>query len=204
MFTFSSILGQNKDMFFFGGKLIEYAASLDYEFCQAHPDKFLDSIFIHSLKLSDGNISDALLFCSIGTVPYSEFSIKLLPLNFPIKVFIFNQISEPDFEGMKRNLPVRIFWDSPQDDFGDKDKITHIFSSAFWSYVTNKNAAYIISTFVEHFEEGFKIQSNVDNRDLAANQIGIKFGAFLTERLVMPSEIILKDKSLVYGKDINN
>ncbi len=191
-------------MFFFGGKVIEYAASLDYEFCQSHPEKFLDSIFNYSLELSNGNISDALLFCSVGTVPYSDFSIKIPLLNFPIKVFIFNQISELDFEKMIRNLPRKIFVDSPQDDFGDKDKITHIFSSAFWSYVINENAAYALSTLIEHFEEGFKIQSIVDKRDLAANQIGIKFGSILTERLIMPSEIISKDKSLVYGKDFNN
>jgi len=204
MVNFSVSLSQNKDMFYYGGKIIEYTAGFDGDFSQTHPTQFLDTIFSYALKLSEGDIADALLFCSVGTVPYSEFEMTIPLINFPINVFIFNIVSENIFSQMIRNLPTKIFSDSPEGTFGDKDKVTHFFSSAYWSYSLNENFASAIGYLVEHFEEGFKVQSVVDERDLTVNQLGIKFGSMLKDKLIFPSEIILKDKSLLYGKNSNN
>lgn len=197
-------MSQNKNMFHYGGKIIEFTANFESDFSQKHPIQFLDSIFSYALKLSDGNIGDALLFCSVGTIPYSEFEMRVPLINIPIKVFIYNIVNEDLFNQMIRNLPTKIFPDSPEGNFGDKDKVTHFFSSAYWSYSFNENVSSAIGFIIEHFEEGFKVQSVVDERDLAVNQLGIKFGSLLKDRLLFPSEIISNDKSLTYGKNSNN
>lgn len=204
MINFSVSLSQNKNMFHYGGKVIEYTANFESDFSQNHPIQFLDSIFSFALKLSEGDIADALLFCSVGTIPYSDFKISIPLINFPIDVFIFNIVNKDIFNQMIRNLPTKIFSDSPEGEFGDKDKITHFFSSAYWSYLINENFANAMGYLVEHFEEGFKVQSVVDERDLAVNQLGIKFGFMLKDKLIFPSEIISKDKNLLYGKNSNN
>lgn len=197
-------MSQNRDMFHNGGKIIEYTANFESDFSQKHPTQFLDSIFSYALKISDGDVADALLFCSVGTVPYSEFEMTIPLINFPINVFIFNIVNKDIFNRMIRNLPTKIFSDSPEGNFGDKDKVTHFFSSAYWSYSFNENVSSAIGIIIEHFERGFKVQSVVDERDLAVNQLGIKFGSMLKDRLLFPSEIISNDKSLTYGKNTNN
>ncbi|MBU2585627.1 MAG: hypothetical protein KKH32_09895 [Bacteroidetes bacterium] len=204
MINFSVSVSQNKNMFHYGGKIIEYTANFESDLSQNHPTQFLDSVFVYALKLSEGDVADALLFCSVGTVPYSEFEMTIPLINIPIKVFIFNIVNEDIFNRMIRNLPTKIFADSPEGTFGDKDKVTHFFSSAYWSYSINENFANAIGHLVEHFEEGFKVQSVVDERDLTVNQLGIKFGSLLKDRLHFPSEIISNNKSLTYGKNSNN
>jgi hypothetical protein len=202
--AYSISFSQNKNMFHQGGRIIEYAASFDSDFSQRHQTQFLDSIFTFALNLSEGDVADALLFCSIGTIPYSEFEISIPLINIPIKVFIFNIVHEDIFNQMIKNLPSKMFLDSPEGNFGDKDKVTHFFSSAYLSYAINKDFANLIGHLVEHFEEGFKVQSAVDERDLAVNQLGIKFGSMLKDNLLYPSQIISYERNLLYGKNSNN
>ncbi len=205
----------NKDMFFYGGKVIEYIASEEFDkSLQSHsPHLIVDSIFKYALSLADGDIADALLFCSVGTIPYTDFEMKFPLIGFPIKVFIFNIVDRDMFEKMIQHLPAKLFSDSPEGKFGDKDKLTHFFSSAFWAYTFNGNVSNALGYFVENFEEGFKVQSKIDERDLMFNKLGIEFGLQLREyvpsqrdsfgagkeKFLFPSDILSKIKNLGNG-----
>ncbi|MFZ1517858.1 MAG: hypothetical protein WAU11_03740 [Ignavibacteriaceae bacterium] len=151
-----------------------------------------DSIFVEATKFSDGNIGDALLGLMLATVPYREVPIQLPILN----TIVYYPLVSADgqiFLAKNDNLPRYLFFDSPQNKYGDKDKLAHFFGSAFLSYESNIfDLGKLIGYFVEAFEESFKVQSSVDVRDLDVNQYGRMFGEILKEdKTVLPSQIIL-------------
>jgi hypothetical protein len=86
-----------------------------------------------------------------------------------------------------------LFFDTPQNNYGDKDKLAHFFGSAFLSYESNIfDLGKLIGYFVEAFEESFKVQSSVDLRDLDVNDYGRLFGTWLKEsNKLLPSQIFL-------------
>jgi hypothetical protein len=151
-----------------------------------------DSIFQEALKFTNENYSDALLGLMLATVPYREVPIQLPVLN----TIVYYPLVSADgqiFLAKNDNLPRYLFFDSPQNKYGDKDKLAHFFGSAFLSYESNIfDLGKLIGYFVEAFEESFKVQSSVDVRDLDVNQYGRMFGEILKEdKTVLPSQIIL-------------
>lgn len=201
----SEINSQVKDIFEFGSKINDYiASSFDKSNDKELNINQMDSIFSFALSIADSNIADALLFCSIGTMTYPVFKIKLPYLNFFIPFSVF---TEYDLEKMKKkeeNLPHKLFEDSPDTKFGDKDKVVHFFTFAYFSYLFGYSFAVHIGSFVEKFEESFKIDGKVDERDLKINELGAKFGQELNYKIIFPSFILAKERSLTYGKNINN
>jgi hypothetical protein len=109
-------------------------------------------------------------------------------INFPL-------ISSADsiFKLKDKNLPARLYFDTPEDDFGDRDKNAHFFGSAFISYSSSiVDLGDLIGYFVEVFEESFEVQNQVDPRDIQANQLGNLFGKIIKKhKNVLPSQVLI-------------
>lgn len=201
----SILLAQVKDIFVESGKVMEYIASNQFSNISENNELAkIDSIFSFALLQADSNISDALLFAAIGTIPYVKFPVEIPIFNIRIRFLIFNKIDYLIFNKKMKNLPAKLFEDSPIGEFGDKDKLTHFFISAFLAYSLTEKISLGLGKFVEAFENDFKVDGKEDERDLKMNYLGVEFGNRLKDKLIFPSEIITKYKTLSYGKNINN
>ncbi|HMN47607.1 MAG TPA: hypothetical protein PKD67_00565 [Ignavibacteriaceae bacterium] len=151
-----------------------------------------DSIFIDAIKFNELDYGDALLALMLATVPYNKVPIQVPILN-SIVYYPLTSADDEIFLKKNNNLPRYLFFDTPQNDYGDKDKLAHFFGSAFLSYESNLfDIGKLIGYFVEAFEESFKVQSSVDPRDLDVNYYGRLFGSILKEdKSVRPSQILL-------------
>jgi hypothetical protein len=128
----------------------------------------------------------------LATVPYREVPIQIPLINSTID-FPLTSADEETFLEKNENLPRYLFFDTPQNSYGDKDKLAHFFGSAFLSYESHLfDMGKLIGYFVEAFEENFKVQSSVDIRDLDVNDYGRLFGKLLQEnKNLLPSQIFL-------------
>jgi len=151
-----------------------------------------DSIYIEAIKFNNGNISDALLTLMLATVPYREVPVQIPLINSTI-YYPLTSADQETFIKKNDNLPRYLFFDSPNNNYGDKDKLAHFFGSAFLSYESNVfDLGKLIGYFVEAFEESFNVQSRVDLRDLDVNEYGRLFGRLLKENKdLLPSQIFL-------------
>jgi hypothetical protein len=151
-----------------------------------------DSIFNEAVKFTDGDIADALLGLMLACVPYREVPIQI-PLIKSIVNYPLTSADEETFLKKNENLPRYLFFDTPYNNYGDKDKLAHFFGSAFLSYESNIfDLGKLIGYFVEAFEESFKVQSSIDLRDLDVNEYGRQFGTLLKENnKLLPSQIFL-------------
>lgn len=151
-----------------------------------------DSIFIEAIKFTNGNTSDALLALMLATVPYREVPINIPLLNILV-YYPLTSADEETFLKKNKNLPKFLFFDTPQNDYGDKDKLAHFFGSAYLSNESNIfDLGKLIGYFVEAFEESFRVQSSIDIRDLDVNDYGRTFGTLLKEnKKILPSQIFL-------------
>ena len=154
--------------------------------------KSVDSIYIQSINHSNKDHSEALLALTFATVPYKE-----VPIQVPLLKVIINyplvSASDSIFLLKNENLPRYIFFDSPNHAYGDKDKLAHFFGSAYISFASNIfDLGNPIGYFVEVFEESFKVQSSIDERDLITNTLGNTFGKLLKRnKNILPSQIII-------------
>ncbi len=152
----------------------------------------VDSIYKQAIQQTDYDYSEALLALTFATVPYKE-----VPIQIPIikSTIYYPLISASDsiFNLKNENLPRNIFFDSPIDNYGDKDKLAHFFGSAYISFASNIfDLGNPIGYFVEVFEESFKVQSSIDERDLMTNKLGNSFGEILKQNItILPSQIII-------------
>jgi hypothetical protein len=152
----------------------------------------VDSIYSTALQFTDQNIAEALLGLMLATVPYREVPVQVPLLSF-ILYYPLTSADSETFLTKNENLPKNLFFDSPQNNFGDKDKLAHFFGSAFLSYESKFfDLGKLIGYFVEAFEESFKVQSSVDLRDLDVNEYGRFYGELLKENdNLLPSQIFL-------------
>jgi hypothetical protein len=139
------------------------------------------------------DISETLLALTFATLPFEK-----MPLNIPYLGLDFN-VSLPSgdpnlLKDKIRNLPKNVFEDSPKSNFGDKDKTAHFFGNAYFSFdVTFFNLSKFLSIFVELFEDAFKVEGGIDNRDFVANHLGYLFGQELIKNPnSLPSETLKK------------
>ncbi|AFH49716.1 Hypothetical protein IALB_2011 [Ignavibacterium album JCM 16511] len=152
----------------------------------------VDSIFSYALKVNKYDYSETLLSLMFATVPYRD-----VPIQTPIlRINLYYPLISADpetFNQKNKNLPRYLFIDSPQNDYGDLDKLAHFFGSAFLSYNSNIfDLGELIGYFVEVFEESFKVQSEIDFRDIDVNYYGRLFGKLLkNDKTILPSQIIL-------------
>ncbi len=151
-----------------------------------------DTIFNRAVYYRNGDYSEALLSLTLAVVPYKKVPIQI-PLIKTIVQYPLTSANDSVFLLKNENLPKDLFFDSPQNSFGDKDKLAHFFGSAFLAYNSSIfDLGDLIGYFVEVFEEEFKVQSVIDNRDLMANKFGYIFGTYLkTDKRIQPSNAFL-------------
>jgi hypothetical protein len=134
---------------------------------------------------------EALLALTFTTIPYRRVPLVVPLLNSRL---YYPLVSASDsISNLKnKNLPSRLFYDSPDNEYGDKDKLAHFFGNAFIGYAENiLKLADVFGYFVEAFEEDFKAQSEVDFRDVDVNYYGVLFGEMLEiNKNVLPSHIM--------------
>ncbi len=137
----------------------------------------IDSIFQKAKFLTRGNIGIALLICTIATLDHYTLGIKIPLIN--IYIPLTNETKE-DYHKRTANLPTHFYKNSPSYPYGDRDKLQHIFGSAFLIYVfESKGLAERYSLFVEKIEDRYIKDGNYDERDIEANKDGQKFGLLL-------------------------
>ena len=153
--------------------------------------ELIDILFHEAVKFYNNDYSEALLALSVATLTFNEMSVTLpilkLKFNLPLP-----SIDDSTFATRLENQPGIILKDSPKTANEDKDKLPHFFGSAFLSYnVRFFNLSKFIGILVELFEDTFKVQGKVDNRDMIANSLGDLFGAALNDNpKVLPSRVL--------------
>jgi hypothetical protein len=152
----------------------------------------IDSIYSLAIVQTDYDYSEALMALTFATVPY-----KAVPIQIPVIKTIIDyplvSTSDSIFDLKNENLPRYIFFDSPPNDYGDKDKLAHFFGCAFISFSSKIfDLGNTIGYFIEVFEETFKVQSSIDERDLMTNTFGNIFGRLLRKnKNILPSQILV-------------
>ena len=152
----------------------------------------VDSIYLRAVKFYNEDYSEALLALTFTTVPYRKVPITLPLINVEIQYPLIS--ADLDTYLLKnQNLPSQLYYDSPQNNYGDKDKLAHFFGNSFIGYAEPVfDLADVFGYFVEAFEEDFKAQSKVDFRDMNVNLYGKLFGDLLEKnKKILPSQVIL-------------
>lgn len=157
------------------------------------PDlSLVDTLFRRAVNYRGGDHSEALLSLTLAVVPYKKVPIQL-PLIGTLINYPLTAANDSVFLVKNRNLPKNLYFDTPNNNYGDKDKLAHFFGSAFLAYNSSIfDLGDLIGYFVEVFEEEFKVQSVIDNRDMMTNKFGYIFGSFLeVDTSVLPSSAFL-------------
>ncbi|HEY9164860.1 MAG TPA: hypothetical protein VIS48_01730 [Candidatus Kryptonia bacterium] len=152
--------------------------------------KNVDLIFVKAMEFSKKQIPTCLLAASIAVLNRTDIK-PTFPLLGMIRLPLPAEDSS-DAAARIRNLPRYIFSDSPQDSFGDSDKLVHFFGSAYLSYATGTNQVPdAIGKWIEDGEVAFKLDTKVDPRDVFANELGQQFGVAISQgRDVLPSDFL--------------
>ncbi len=158
----------------------------------------VDTIYLRALKLDNYNYQEALFDLTFASIPYNHVHIKIPLFNFLVN-YRLPSAEESIYAMKNRNLPKHIFFDTPADNFGDKDKLAHFFGSAFITYSSYFfDLGNLIGYFVEVFEQDFEVQNAIDPRDLQSNILGNIFGQILkSNKGILPSEVLLI-RSLIF------
>ncbi len=151
-----------------------------------------DTLFRRAVDIRNKDYSEALLSLTLAVVPYKKVPIRL-PLIKTVIQYPLTSANDSIFLLKNKNLPRNLYFDTPGNKFGDKDKLAHFFGSAFLAYNSSIfDLGDLIGYFVEVFEEEFKVQSVIDNRDMMTNKLGYIFGTFLKkDKSVLPSDAFL-------------
>ncbi len=152
----------------------------------------VDSIYLRAIAFTEENYGEALLAITFTAITYKEVPL-VIPLFSSIINFPLISADDSTFNLKNKNLPQKLFFDSTNKEYGDKDKLAHFFGNAFLGYSQNIfDLSDLIGYFVESFEESFKVQSKVDYRDLNVNWYGDLFGKLLRDNSkLLPSQIML-------------
>jgi len=183
--------------------LSEFIAS-DYflELKETNSDLALvDSIYLRAVAFTKEDYGEALLAITFTTIPYNKVPI-VVPLIKEIIYYPLVSAKDSIYNLKNKNLPRFLFFDTPNTNQGDVDKLAHFFGNAFIGYSENifdlsSLIGYFVESFEESFkvqsiEESFKVQSKIDYRDLDVNWYGDLFGKLLNDnKNLLPSQIML-------------
>ncbi len=152
--------------------------------------RHVDMIYLKAMELSNDQISTALLAASIAVLNRTDIT-PTIPLIGIIRLPLPAEDSE-DAVSRINKLPRYIFPDSPQDKWGDSDKLVHFFGSAYLTYETGaRPIPEAIGRFVENGEVALKLDTAADPRDVFTNKLGQEFGRALSDgRNVLPSDFL--------------
>ena len=172
----------------------EFIAS-DYfkELSKTNSDLALvDTIYLRAVHFENYDYSETLLALTFAAIPYRKVPIRIPLINIIVK-YPLTSASDSVFLGKNKNLPKELYFDTPKGNFGDKDKLAHFFGSAYIAYSSKIfDFGNLIGYFVEQFEKHFKVQSNVDPRDMMTNELGQIFGRILKKnKSILPSQVFI-------------
>lgn len=135
----------------------------------------VDGIYLKALRIAEYSVGRALFLSMMATIEHQKIDIDMpvvgdvgLPLTF-----------EPDslFAARLRNLPGKIYADSPPFPAGDRDKLQHFFGSAYLAYASESpEVARSTGNVIEWGEARFVVGGADDPRDRRANLQGETFG----------------------------
>ena len=197
------LLSQNKyEKNFYGGLfyLSEYIASDEFKSLKEKNSDLeqVDSIFSKALRFFEGDISEACLCLTFATLPFNNIKVQLPMIHSQIIVPL-PSAGIKLFEAKTKNIPKYLFIDSPQNDFGDKDKLAHFFGNAFLSYNFGWfNFSKFMGIFVEKVEDGFFTEGSFDRKDLIINALGELFGKEIINNENLSPSKVLKIYQLLY------
>jgi hypothetical protein len=184
------VSSQVRHLFYDVDSLSKYIASKKYN--ELNDLYAVDSLYLHAKQQLNNDLSASFLSLTFAAIPYNVVPIRLPVIHL---ILNFRLLSSADsiFKLKNHNLPSLLFFDTPEDDFGDKDKIAHFFGSAFISYSSNIfDLGDLIGYFVEVFEESFEVQNQIDPRDIQANKLGNLFGKIIKKhKNVLPSQVLI-------------
>ncbi len=154
----------------------------------------VDGIYLKALKIADYDIPRALFLSLMGTLEHQSVEFKVPVLGILGVPLTFEEDSL--FQCRKRNLPSRIYPDTPPE--GDRDKLQHFFASAYITYASDSpELAKQSGNFVEWGESKFIVGGADDPRDKRSNKHGEAFGRdLLVVKTLLPSDYL----QLPYGE----
>ena len=190
------------DKSFYGGLfyLTNYMASDEFkQFSKIHNDlESVDFIYEKALKFFDGDKSETFFCLTFVFIPYNKIEMKLPIIGTYVRIPLPSP-PQKIFNEKLKNTPKKLFFDSPKNDFGDKDKLAHFFANAFLHYnVSIFNLSEFLGIFVEYFEQGFFLQGGYDYRDLVANHLGEFFALMVKNNSNTKPTEALKVYQLLY------
>jgi hypothetical protein len=148
----------------------------------------VDWIYLKALKIAEHEIGRALFLSMMGTLEHRNIDLKVpvfgalqLPLTFE---------EDSLFNSRYRNLPGKLYPDTPPGPDGDKDKLQHFFASAYLAYISESpGLARTSGDLVERGEAEFVVGGVDDPRDRRANEQGARFGRDLVVvKTLLPSD----------------
>ncbi|HXG37507.1 MAG TPA: hypothetical protein VNL36_01915 [Bacteroidota bacterium] len=148
----------------------------------------VDAIYLRALKIAEYNIGRALFLSMVACFEHQQLDIRMplvgsvqMPLSFE---------EDSLFKARIKNLPSRIYPDTPNDSHGDKDKLQHFFGSAYLAYASESpEFARSTGNVVEWGEAQFVVGGADDPRDRRANKQGARFGHdLLSVKTLLPSD----------------
>jgi hypothetical protein len=183
MIFFSTHLIAQSEKSFYGGlfylsNLISSNEFLEIKKHTTDPEQ-VNYLFEKATNYFEGDISESLLCLTFSTLPFNKIDFKL---PFGIGVMKIPLPSPPQEIFAKRlvNLPSKLFFDSPKNLFGDKDKLAHFFGNTFLRYnISVFNFSKFMGIFVEETEQNFFANGELDWRDIIVNHLGELFSEML-------------------------
>jgi hypothetical protein len=148
----------------------------------------VDAIYLKALKIADYDIGRALFLSMVATLEHQDISVKVPALGILRLPLTFEEDSL--FRARSKNLPARLYADTPADEAGDKDKLQHFFASAYLAHVSESTTlARASGDLVERGEAELVVGGADDPRDRRANRQGERFGHdLLIVRTLLPSD----------------
>lgn len=151
----------------------------------------MDLIFDKALLICEHDTTEALLAAMFSCVPFNVVHARtpFLKIKFDVPLYSAEQ---PVFLQKNKNLPRKLYIDSPTDEFGDKDKPAHFFGAAFVTYATKSVELTIYIGYLVEVIETVLMVDPIDFRDIRTNGLGACFGqALLNRQPVKPSSVFL-------------
>ncbi len=159
--------------------------------------KAIDAIYIRSMQLTKNNTGIALFLSMLSCFDhrYLRIDIPFFLLAIPL-----SDESEEEFTARLKNLPTKLFADTPNIKMGDRDKLQHFFGSAFITYIfESPDFADRLGFAIEQGEQSFIVGGTNDSRDVRTNRLGQQFAlALMNNPFTYPSRFL---KKVVTPKD---
>jgi hypothetical protein len=163
--------------------------------------KALDAVFIHAMKLTNDNTAVSLLLST-----FACFDHRIVGLKIPVFALAFplSDESSEEFNSRVKNLPRKLYPDTPRIPSGDRDKLQHFYGAAFIAFTFESDQpAERFSEFIEQGEDAIIVDGVLDERDKRASRNGEKFGlALLKNNHLVPSEFL--DPHFAAVNDLKN